>query len=98
MMRFAEVFPELEIVQTGFAQLAWSHSLEIIDTSEKQEKLAHWSILCSEKDQEQIELLQLEQGGIRVTQYLTELPPQPILQAKLMIRIARSQVIASRNP
>jgi hypothetical protein len=40
-------------------------------------------ILCSEKDQEQIELLQMDQGEIRVAEYLTELPPQPILEAKL---------------
>lgn len=40
-------------------------------------------ILCSEKNQEQIELLQLDQGEIRVAEYLTELPPQSIVQAKL---------------
>jgi predicted nuclease of restriction endonuclease-like (RecB) superfamily len=51
-------------------------------------------ILCSEKDQEQIELLQMTQGEIRVAEYLTELPPQPILQAKLRqaIRVAREQI------
>lgn len=38
-------------------------------------------ILCSEKDQEQIELLQMTQGEIRVAEYLTELPPQAVLQA-----------------
>jgi predicted nuclease of restriction endonuclease-like (RecB) superfamily len=51
-------------------------------------------ILCSEKNQEQIELLQLDRGEIRVAEYLTELPPQPLLQLKLheAIRIAREQV------
>lgn len=51
-------------------------------------------ILCSEKNQEQIELLQLDQGEIRVAEYLTELPPQPLLQAKLhqAIQVAREQV------
>ena len=50
-------------------------------------------ILCSAKDQEQIELLQLEQGEIRVAEYLTDLPPQPVLQAKLreFIRIAQAR-------
>lgn len=50
-------------------------------------------ILCSEKNQEQIELLQLDQGEIRVVEYLTELPPQSILQAKLheAISAARGQ-------
>lgn len=51
-------------------------------------------ILCSEKNQEQIELLRLDQGEIRVAEYMTELPPQPILQAKLheAIRIVQKQV------
>ncbi|MBW4464687.1 MAG: DUF1016 family protein [Pegethrix bostrychoides GSE-TBD4-15B] len=51
-------------------------------------------ILCSEKNQEQIELLQLDQGEIRVAEYMTELPPQPILQAKLheAIRSVQKQV------
>lgn len=50
-------------------------------------------ILCSEKDQEQIELLQMDQGEIRVAEYLTELPPQPVLEAKLheAVRIARER-------
>jgi predicted nuclease of restriction endonuclease-like (RecB) superfamily len=51
-------------------------------------------ILCSEKDQEQIELLQMDQGEIRVAEYLTELPPQPILEAKLhqAVRTARERI------
>jgi len=51
-------------------------------------------ILCSEKDQEQIELLQMTQGEIRVAEYLTELPPQAVLQAKLRgaVRAAREQI------
>lgn len=51
-------------------------------------------ILCSEKNQEQIELLQLDQGEIRVAEYLTELPPQPVLQAKLheAVRLVRERV------
>jgi hypothetical protein len=51
-------------------------------------------ILCSEKDQEQIELLQMDQGEIRVAEYLTELPPQITLEAKLheAVRIARERI------
>lgn len=51
-------------------------------------------ILCSEKDQEQIELLQMDQGEIRVAEYLTELPPQPILEAKLhqAVQTARKRI------
>ena len=33
-------------------------------------------ILCADKRDEQIELLQLDQSGIRVASYLTELPPK----------------------
>jgi len=40
-------------------------------------------ILCAEGGHEQIELLQLEQSGIKVAEYLTELPDKKLLQAKL---------------
>lgn len=40
-------------------------------------------ILCAEKSAEYVELLELEQTGIRVAEYLTELPPQALLQQKL---------------
>ena len=51
-------------------------------------------ILCSEKNREQIELLQLERGEIRVAEYLVELPPREMLEAKLheAMRLARGQV------
>jgi predicted nuclease of restriction endonuclease-like (RecB) superfamily len=40
-------------------------------------------ILCADKGDEQIELLQLDKSGIRVASYLTELPPRQLLQRKL---------------
>lgn len=40
-------------------------------------------ILCAGKKQEQIELLALDKSGIHVAEYLTELPPKDLLQAKL---------------
>jgi hypothetical protein len=40
-------------------------------------------ILCSGKKQEQIELLELDKTGIHVAEYLTLLPPQKVLKAKL---------------
>lgn len=40
-------------------------------------------ILCASKSEEQIELLELGKSGIRVAQYLTELPPREILEKKL---------------
>ncbi len=51
-------------------------------------------LLCSGKEHEEIELLELGQKGIRVAEYLTELPPPEILKEKLhqAIEIARSRV------
>jgi predicted nuclease of restriction endonuclease-like (RecB) superfamily len=40
-------------------------------------------ILCEEKGQEQVELLQLDRSGIRVASYLTDLPPKDVLRKKL---------------
>lgn len=45
-------------------------------------------ILCAEKSTEHVELLELEASGIRVAEYLTELPPQPLLEQKLHDAIA----------
>lgn len=40
-------------------------------------------ILCTGKNEEHIELLQLDKSNIRVAEYLTILPPQKLLQDKL---------------
>jgi YhcG PDDEXK nuclease domain len=40
-------------------------------------------ILCAEKSDERVELLELETRGIRIAEYLTELPPKKVLQRKL---------------
>ena len=40
-------------------------------------------ILCADKSDEQVELLQLDRSGIRVAAYLTELPPKKLLERKL---------------
>jgi len=50
-------------------------------------------IICADKDQEDIELLELDKNGIHVAQYLTELPPKEILEAKFhqIITIAREK-------
>jgi hypothetical protein len=47
-----------------------------------------------------VELLQLETSGIRVAEYLTDLPPRPLLEAKLheAIRLAREQIAAREVP
>src|SRR5262249_22549742 len=53
-------------------------------------------ILCADKSEEQIELLQLDRSGIRVASYLTDLPPLPLLQKKLheAVRLARARLEA----
>ncbi len=57
-------------------------------------------ILCAGKTAEHVELLQLEKSGIRVAQYLTELPPRKVLEHKLheAIRIAREQLATRQLP
>jgi predicted nuclease of restriction endonuclease-like (RecB) superfamily len=51
-------------------------------------------ILCGGKSEERVELLQLEAAGIRVAEYLTELPPREMLERKLhdAILLAREQL------
>ncbi|WP_373650741.1 YhcG family protein [Schlesneria sp. DSM 10557] len=51
-------------------------------------------ILCADKSQEHVELLRLNESGIRVAQYLTELPPRELLEKKLhdSILIARERL------
>ena len=45
-------------------------------------------ILCSGRSTERIELLRLEERGIRVAEYLTELPPREVLEQKLKSAVA----------
>jgi predicted nuclease of restriction endonuclease-like (RecB) superfamily len=49
-------------------------------------------VLCAGKSDERIELLELEQTGIRVAQYLTELPPKKVLQQRLHAAIAEAKI------
>ena len=56
-------------------------------------------ILCAEKATEHIELLQLAESGIRVAEYLTELPSREVLARKLhqAIRAARARLSLGRG-
>ncbi len=49
-------------------------------------------ILCADKKQEQIELLELDKSGIHVAEYLTVLPPREILAEKLHQSIAQARL------
>ena len=48
-------------------------------------------ILCADKNEEQIELLELNDGSIRVASYLTELPPRELLERKLLESIEHAR-------
>lgn len=54
-------------------------------------------ILCSGKKEEQIQLLELDQSGIHVAEYLTALPSRELLQQKLYsaIEISRARLEAT---
>ena len=48
-------------------------------------------ILCTEGSEEQIELLQLDNAGIKVAQYMTELPPREVLQQQIQKSLAAAK-------
>lgn len=48
-------------------------------------------ILCAGKKQELVELLELDQSGIHVAEYLTELPPRKLLEEKLHSAIEQAK-------
>lgn len=51
-------------------------------------------LLCAEGNKEQIELLQLHKSGIKIAEYLTELPSKKLLQQKLhqVVEISKKQI------
>lgn len=51
-------------------------------------------ILCAEGNKEQIELLQLDKAGIKIAEYLTELPSKKLLKQKLheAIKISKKHI------
>ncbi len=54
-------------------------------------------ILCASADAEQVELLQLDAKSIRVSEYLTELPPMKLLQTRLHQAIEHARDHAARR-
>lgn len=54
-------------------------------------------ILCADKSDEQVELLRLDESGIHVSSYLTELPSRELLKRKLheAVRAARARLGAA---
>jgi len=54
-------------------------------------------ILCAEGNNEQIELLQLEKAGIKVAEYLTELPDKQLLKTRLHKAIKQNRMRIENN-
>ena len=48
-------------------------------------------ILCAEKSQETVELMELDKESIHVAQYLTKMPPKKLLEEKLAIAIENAK-------
>ena len=67
--------------------LRWLEKYEMLDGEETPLGL----ILCAGKSSEKIELLQLDQSGIHVASYLTELPPIEVLRNKLHESMQRAK-------
>ena len=55
-------------------------------------------ILCADKGQEQIELLEMDASGIHVAEYLTELPPHDVLHRRLQAAIESAQARFTEKP
>jgi hypothetical protein len=51
-------------------------------------------LLCTEGSEEQIELLQLDNAGIKVANYLTELPPRHVLMQQIQksLEVAKARI------
>ncbi|GHV96376.1 hypothetical protein AGMMS50293_26960 [Spirochaetia bacterium] len=54
-------------------------------------------ILCSGKNQEHVELMQLEKSNIKVADYLTKLPDMKLLEDKLRQSIERAKIRLSKD-
>ncbi len=67
--------------------LRWLEKYERAEGEEKPIAL----ILCAEKSQEMIELMELDNGSIHVAQYLTKMPPKEVLEKKLLQAIANAK-------
>lgn len=68
--------------------LRWLNKYERMENEEAPVAL----ILCAEKSDEVIELLELDKGDIRVAQYLTAMPPKEELEEKLRLAIQRAKI------
>ena len=56
-------------------------------------------ILSADKSEEHVKLLRLDESGIRVARYLTDLPPRKLLERKLhdSIELARRRLAEQKD-
>ena len=102
MMAFAEIYPDAEIVTAMRSQLSWTHLRELLTVEDPLKRQFYTAgenpplglILCADKNQEQIELLELNEGSVRVASSLTELPPKQLLEQKLVESIEHARIRA----
>ena len=73
--------------------LRWLEKNERVEGEESPVAL----ILCAEKSQETIELMQLEHGNIHVGQYMTKMPPKELLEQKLSLAIANARALLEQR-
>src|SRR5680860_730783 len=73
--------------------------LKWLNRYEKQEGENHpiGLILCAEKSNEQVELLEMGKDGIMVAEYWTELPPKNELEAKLHSALIEAKELLARK-
>ncbi|KOA19524.1 hypothetical protein CLHOM_21350 [Clostridium homopropionicum DSM 5847] len=68
--------------------LRWLNKYERMEGEESPLAL----ILCAEKSSETIELLELDNSGIHVAQYITQMPPKEVFEEKLHKAIQRAKL------
>ncbi|MDD2982595.1 MAG: PDDEXK nuclease domain-containing protein [Crocinitomicaceae bacterium] len=73
--------------------LAWLEKYEMIVNENKPLGL----ILCANKNEEHVELMQLEKSNIKIAEYLTHLPEIKLLESKLQQSIERARNRLSQN-
>ena len=80
MIRFAEKFDNFKIVAELAPQLSWSHFIELLREDENE---PIGIILCTKASRKQIELMELDESGIAVAEYWTNLSPKSEFERKI---------------
>lgn len=83
MMQFASVFTDEKIVASVMRQLSWTHITLLLPLKQPLQREFYAEMCRAEGNHEQIEFLQLHKSGIKVAEYLTELPSKKTLRQKL---------------